>query len=172
MYIFFTLAHTVKCLNIGSLIYRSNSYSVLHANHDVRDWYKDHILPAWEWAKNELKRINQCEGVIIQKDIDGCYTMLKTYLAEFIYVACQQGLTIKQIQCSIEDTGFSYLYQDSSVWVDLRSQSVWNSFHQFPNIMWLKYRTYGLFVHFARLFRNNQFVQSKRYPEEISTSIY
>lgn len=168
-YVFFTIARTLNCIGKPQYIYRSNSASVLHAEHDSCDWYLNHILPAWEWAKKELYRISQSCSNVRVKDIDGCFTMQKTYLCELIRVASAQGISFRRIQKCISSSEYIGLFDPkSTVWVDSNSLAVWNAFRRNPRVVWVKYRAYGIAVSLLAVLRNNACIQMIRYRNKVS----
>ena len=93
--------------------------------------------------------------------------MQKTYVSEYIQVACEQGIPVKEIKKYIEP--YCYLYDSDSIWVDSHSLTRWKVFHENPARMWIKYRIKGLAVSLVRpVIRNSKMIQKRRYPVDLS----
>jgi len=91
--------------------------------------------------------------------------MQKTYLPEFIAVACQQGISPSKIRKTIDASGMKDLFdRENTVWVDAQSQQVWYQFYARPWRFWVKHRTKGLVITFGQFLCRFTFIQNRRYP--------
>ena len=163
-YIFMTLAVDVKAVDIPIFAYRSNNSSVCHTKFDATSRYFQDVIPAWKWAVSELKRLSATTGSVQQADMDGCLTMCKTFLSEYIETAAQQGISVKSIKSQLESSEYTKLYENNSVWVDEFSMKRWNRFQNETLQFWVKCRTKGIVLNLLKRARNLPFVQKNRYP--------
>ena len=165
-YLFMTFCDSVRSFRFPIFVYRSNVKSVLHQKFDVTKRYFGDIIPAWTWCKNELEKLHTQNNKITVADIGGCSTMCKTFLAEYIASACEQGLSVKYIFEQISKPEYASLYSNPDIWVDSKSLKLWTDFFNKPRRIWIKYRIKGIVIRIAKVLRNTPLVQFKRYPEK------
>lgn len=151
--------------NKDIFIYRSNPSSVLHKEFDATDRYFNHIIPAWEWAKCRMEDISSTVGKSSLKEISCCDTMKKTYLSEYIKIACEQGIAPKKIKKAIKEHEMDkYFLVDNEVWVDENSEIRYLNFWKRPYYIWIKYRVMGLLLKAGRIIKNIHIIRDKIYP--------
>lgn len=171
-YVFLTIAQSIQKFKKDMFVYRSNSTSVCHVKVDPSERYFVDIIPAWHWAENKLREISD-NYPIVSADIVGCMTMIKTFLSEYITVACNHGLSIQKIKDGINQSGYSNLYlEKNDVWVDQQSLENWICFRKYPGLYWCKQRVCGVLFEYLRKLRNIQYIQAKRYPVNLNDLIY
>lgn len=165
-YLFLASINRLHCFAKGMLVYRSNGSSVCHTKSNATKRYFGDIIPAWEWAKQEVEKLP-----VNRADLGkGCETMQKTFLSEYIQAASEQGIPLREIITQIAP--YSYLYDDDSIWVDEKSLTRWKSFHDNSGKMWLKYRVKGLIISSIRpIIRKNKLLQKRRYPVDLTETV-
>lgn len=160
-YLFLCTIDSWSSINKPMYIYRSNSHSVSHDfKFDITDKYFKHILPAWDWVETELK-IRSCG---MNHDVDQCLIMKKTYIIEYIEMACRYGISIKAIRNSIEKSEYYNILLNDNVWCDSKKKSIWEDFLSNPFKIWFRYRIKQII--FTTIYRrkNNILIQKIRYP--------
>ena len=167
LYIFLSISSRVIYKKETIFMYRSNLNSVVHQKRDVSNDYLDNIIPAWEWAKEKLKKMRDIRQY--EKSVSGCDTMKKTYLSEYVQSACRRGIKIHQIQSKLQESNLKILYDDTSIWVDGASLKFWESFHKSPRKTWIKCRIKNICLNGCKkLFRNSKWLIKRRYPSDLS----
>ncbi len=162
---FCSAVSTFEHINKEIFLYRSNASSVSHSKFDPVDRYFQHAIPAWQWAEKEVVRICHKAGNDTTRPVGECQTMQKTYLPEFITVACQCGVCPSKIRAAIDDSGMKNLFSEgNTVWVDAQSQQAWNRFYAHPWRFWIKQRAKGIAISLGQRVKHFSIVENKRYP--------
>ena len=165
-YICLALSNKVIYKDHFSFIYRSNSSSSSHTKHPTEKYIYGSIR-AWGWAKEKLAGLDITPNCI--RAYRGCDSMKKTMLSEYIQVACEYGISIKEIIGTVTAQKFNYLYEDDSIWVDEHSLNRWKSFFEHPRRFWIKNRIKGIgFAFTIKIARNIKYVQKKRYLQDLT----
>jgi len=167
-YIFACLCKSWEPVNCPIFIYRSNNGSVVHEKKfDVQKRYFEYVIFAWEWAEKQLASRREMYNSITEKDIAQCKTMQKTFLAEYIEVACRQGVPVSMIVESIDKSGLGWLFEDKTVWCDAKRIDIWERFANHPYTTWLFYRLQQIIFDCIYILRSNPLLQRIKYPEKL-----
>ncbi len=168
--LFFVFAGYTKTAvrsNTPMFIYRSNPSSVMHKKQDARALFIEHTIPAWRWAREQAIQEHLSKEQYVRW-IQSCDTLQKTHLAEFIQIACQDGMRIKDIQEAIANSGYSYLFDEHSIWIDDLRKGFWDSFSSHPRLTWLKHRPKGIYITIGRQIKSFPIIRRLKYPLDIS----
>ena len=166
-YLFFSVCTSSMIIDRPIFLYRSNSRSVTHNPMETGDLYFAHVIPAWEYAYIKLKDLLGQTNTVSEKDLHACLTMQKTYLAEFIGTACENGMRPELIRKTIDDSGRADLFNHPEIWVDAKRKRLWEDFYKSPMAVYFRCRARGLGVSLLKRFRNTSIVERLRYPVDL-----
>ena len=169
-FLFCTLADCFEHIDKEIFLYRSNPNSITHSRFVPSELYFSHAIPAWKWAEKEVLRICTEAGKDTVGPVGECQTMQKTYLPEFITVACQCGVSPSKIRNAIDGSGMKNLFsEENTVWIDAQSRQAWNRFYAHPWRFWIKQRAKGIAISLGQKVRHFSIVENKRYPVLLNT---
>lgn len=163
-YLFFSVCKTSRIVPRPIFKYRSNSKSLLHRKLDMENLYFYNVIPAWHFVRGELERLYEKADTITETDFSVCFTMQKTFLAEFIEKACESGMRPRRINAIISKSGLSTLFDRDDVWVDSKRKKLWEDYHSHPMLFFVLHRVKGIGFSALRRTRNFALVQRIRYP--------
>lgn len=159
-------------INRDIFIYRSNPVSVLHKEFDVTDRYFNHIIPSWEWAKCKMKDISLVIRKSFLKENSYCETMKRTYLSEYIMIACEHGISVSEIQKEIHAHNMDeYMSLNNSIWIDENSRDRFLSFQTHPYLFWFKCRMRGMIITLGKKVKRIPLLQNMYYPISLNGKI-
>ena len=163
-YSIISVSTTYKIIDRPIFLYRSNTNSAVHSVDNIGNMYFNNVIPAWKFAFNELKRLQKLTDTVSDRDLSAALTMQKTYLAEFIGAACENGMRPELIRKTIDDSGMADLFDRPEIWVDVKRKQLWEDFYKSPMAVYFRCRARGLGVSLLKRFRNTSIVERLRYP--------
>ena len=101
-----------------------------------------------------------------------CKTMIRTYLIEYIQVACEQGVKPSSILNEIIDSKYNEYFLQNEIWISENSKKNLRVFLCNPKIYFLKNRLKAYLFSVKSLLRRSRIVQFLCYPERIDYLVY
>lgn len=167
-YAYLCMCNSWEPINSPMYIYRMNSESISHQKEfDVEERYFKYVIPVWGWVERWLFERKLEKSTISEKDIQGCRTMQKTFLAEYIEVACRHGVVPARITEVIDKSNYKELFNHEEIWCDDRRKKIWSNFYQHPYLTFFKFRIAQIILSILQKFKDNLIVQKYRYPEKL-----
>ena len=163
-YLVFSVCNMFRIFDCPLFQYRSNPQSVSHNPLEVSNLYFFHVIPAWQYVYSQLRELAAKTDTVSDRDLSAALTMQKTYLAEFIGAACENGMRPELIRKTIDDSGMADLFNHPEIWVDAKRKQLWEDFYKSPMAVYFRYRARGLFISLLKRFRNTSIVERLRYP--------
>ncbi len=157
-------------INRPIFVYRSNPSSAVHRKANATSVYLEHVIPAWEWVAAKITELYKLGYPHLEHDISACEVMKRVYLSEYISVACQEGISIRKIQATIEQAGYAHYCTANNILIG-EKEAIFTDFIHRPLTLWIINRIKGLTITLAKCIKSFPLIKKLRYPTNIQQYI-